>query len=290
MFVGIADEDCLDLLRNPSFRGFQRHAGGKTVVSATLPLSEAPRAIAIARTQCAELYFYPKGSSVDSPPQFTYAKEFDYEMLQSWQQNIIKKGGRFYNDFDFPIELYWNDEAVKSVHVGTVQPREHVFQNTYVGHMFSARQLPKAGEESTDDLTVDFTVFDGTDFHFHPNNRLLTCDFHSSSAEAHFNYDDPMVAKVVQCEDMALRLEKFKLEVLHSKRLGLNYVQPPHIPGFTPMGFDKMRLPEETFAWLRGWYDKVKAEGKINQTESSAGPCMNQVHVARAPSSLPPFK
>jgi hypothetical protein len=95
--------------------------------------------------------------------------------------------------------------------------------------------------------------------------------------QTHFDYEDVMVGREVRCDDMTLRLEKFKLEVLHSKRLGLNYVQPTHIPGFTPMGFKKTRLPEETFAWLRGWYDQVKAEGRITQTESSAGPCMNQV-------------
>jgi hypothetical protein len=268
-------------MKNPSFRGFQRHAGGKTVASATLPLSEAPVAITQRpRTQCAELYYYPKGTSLDSPPTATYSQEFDYETLQSWQKKIIKKEARFYNDFDFPIELYWNDEAVKSVHVGTVQPHSNIFQNTFVGHMFSARRLPEAGEVSSDALTVDYTVYDGIDYHFNSKNRLETCDFEAStsnSKSAHFDYDDKMVALDVQCDDMALRLEKFKLEVLHSKRLGLNYVQPTHIPGLTPMGFEKRRLPAETFSWLRTWYDDVKAEGRINKTESSAGPCMNQV-------------
>jgi prolyl 4-hydroxylase len=67
------------------------------------------------------------------------------------------------------------------------------------------------------------------------------------------------------------------MEVLHGKRLGLNYVQPTHIPAFTPMGFEKRRLPEDTFRWLRGWYDQVKEEGRITKIEGSAGPCMNQV-------------
>jgi len=280
ILIGIANEECIDQLRNPSFRGFQRHAGGKTVMSATLPVSEAPAAIMqLPRTQCAELYFYSRGTSINDPPTFTYSQEFDYATLQSWQKKIIRKEGLFYNDFNFPIELYWNDEAVKSVHVGTIQPHESIYQNTFLGHVFSARSVPDAGRESNDALTVDYTVFDGMDYHFNPNNRLMSCDVEGTNTGKHYDYEDKMITTDVQCDDMSLRLEKFKLEVLHSKRLGLNYVQPTHVPGFTPMGFEKRRLPEETFRWLRTWYDEVKAEGRITKTEPSAGPCMNQVRL-----------
>ena len=279
--LGIADKHCMDQLKNPSFRGFQRHAGGKTVVSATLPLSEAPVPLAKRkRTQCAELYFYPKGYSLNKLPVAIYDKDFDYESLQAWQRSIIRSEARLYNDFDYPIDLYWNDEAVKSVHVGTVAPGDFIFQNTFIGHLFSARKIPPAGERSSDALTVDFMVFDGVNYRFGPNNRLTTCDDAAATGDvkpAHFDYEDQVVAKEVRCDDMPLRLEKFKMEVLHGKRLGLNYVQPTHIPAFTPMGFEKRRLPEDTFRWLRGWYDQVKEEGRITKIEGSAGPCMNQV-------------
>ena len=259
------------------------------MVSATLPLREAPVPIAKRkRNQCAELYFYPKGSTLNRLPTANaiYDKEFDYENLQAWEKQVVRQEIRLYNDFEYPIDVYWDDEAVKSVHVGTIQPGDYIFQNTFIGHMFSARKVPPAGKgHSTDELTVDFTVVHGSSYRFSPENRLHTCDFLPTTTtddedpvtSAHFNYEDQMIAKEIQCDDMALRLEKFKLEVLHSKRLGLNYVQPTHIPGFTAMGFEKMRLPTETFAWLRTWYDQVKAEGRINRTESSAGPCMNQV-------------
>lgn len=282
--AGIADSECLDQLKNPSFRAFQRHAGGKTVVSATLPLHEAPIPIAKSkRNQCAVLYFYPKGASLDRLPGTSaiYDKEFDYDTLQTWQRKVVKTEIRLYNDFEYPVDVYFLDEAVSSVYVGTVQPGSYLFQNSFLGHMFSARKLPQNGEKSNDELTVDYTVVDGSDYHFNPQNRLQTCDFSTSKeeneAQAHFDYEDQMIAKTVQCDDMTLRLEKFKLEVLHSKRLGLNYLQPTHIPAFTAMGFEKRRLPEDTYTWLRTWYDQVKAEGKINFTESSAGPCMNQV-------------
>lgn len=285
---GIADTQCLDQLKNPSFRGIQRHAGGKTVVSASLPLREAPFPITKQRkrSQCAELYFYPKGFSLSRLPIAIYDKEFDYQQLQDWEKKLMRKDIRFYNDFDYPLDVYWNDEAVSSVHVGTVRPGAFLYQNSFIGHLFSARKIPPSGQPSSDDLTVDFAVVHGSIHRFSPQNRLQTCDFLSSGdkdlnsideAQTHFDYEDQMIKKAIPCDDMSLRLEKYKLEVLHSKRLGLNYLQPTHIPGFTPMGFEKRRLPAETFHWLRTWYDKVKEEGKINMTESSAGPCMNQV-------------
>ena len=227
------------------------------------------------RKGCAELYFYPKGSSINESPKAIYDKSFDYDTVQAWQKRIVRGETRFYNDFDFPIELYWNDEGVKSVSVGKIEPGGSIFQNTFIGHIFSARSIPPVGVASSDVLTIDYTVFDGTSYRFGPHNRLDTCDF--DSKESHYDYEDQMMTREIQCDDMALRFEKFKLEVLHSKRLGLNYVQPSHIPAFTAHGFEKVRLPEDTYKWLKDWYDEVKAAGRITQVESSAGPCMNQV-------------
>jgi hypothetical protein len=277
LLVGIAEEHCLHLLEDASFRGFQRHAGGKTVVSVTLPSYEQapPRTIeSRERVQCAELYFYKKGTSIESRPTSIYSGgDFTYDGLHRWLGSIIRQEGRFYNDFPYPVELFWHDDTTASS-CGVILPGESIFQNTFIGHMFSVRSLPSPGEESNDDLTVDFTVFDGVNYRFSPNNRLNTCDFLAD--ESHYDYEEKMIDREIECDNMALRLEKFKLEVLHSQRLGLNYVQPSRIPALTT-GFEKIKMPEKTFLWLREWYDRVKEEAKISQTETSAGPCMNQV-------------
>jgi hypothetical protein len=69
------------------------------------------------------------------------------------------------------------------------------------------------------------------------------------------------------------------------KRLGLNFVQPQIVPAVTDDGFRLMKLPQETFLWLKQWYDHMKT--LESEEESSAGPCMNQHKGIPPPRPLP---
>jgi hypothetical protein len=61
----------------------------------------------------------------------------------------------------------------------------------------------------------------------------------------------------------------------------LNYFQPQIAEAVTKEGFMHIKLPSDTYKWLKEWYDKAKQVEEIE--ESSSGSCMNQ---AVAPSSV----
>jgi len=61
----------------------------------------------------------------------------------------------------------------------------------------------------------------------------------------------------------------------------LNYVQPQFVRPVTSEGFLNIRLPAETYGWLKAWYEREQLVDEGG--EGPVGPCMNQ-HVA--PSSI----
>ena len=63
----------------------------------------------------------------------------------------------------------------------------------------------------------------------------------------------------------------------YTVRQGGNFFQPKIVRAVTGNGFEKRKLPAETYRWLKEWYEKEQALQEA--IETSAGPCMNQ-HVA----------
>jgi hypothetical protein len=56
---------------------------------------------------------------------------------------------------------------------------------------------------------------------------------------------------------MEPRLEEFANNVWYEKRLGLNYVQPQLVEAVTSNGFMNIRLPPDTYKWLKEWYVSI---------------------------------
>jgi hypothetical protein len=46
-------------------------------------------------------------------------------------------------------------------------------------------------------------------------------------------------------------------------------VQPQLVHGYSPTGFEHIKLPKETFKWLKEWYDEEQKN--IEQKETSSG-------------------
>eukprot|EP00604_Paraphysomonas_vestita_P003561 CAMPEP_0174823670 /NCGR_PEP_ID=MMETSP1107-20130205/26627_1 /TAXON_ID=36770 /ORGANISM="Paraphysomonas vestita, Strain GFlagA" /LENGTH=206 /DNA_ID=CAMNT_0016047179 /DNA_START=609 /DNA_END=1226 /DNA_ORIENTATION=- len=80
---------------------------------------------------------------------------------------------------------------------------------------------------------------------------------------------------------MEMRLDAFTHDIWMHKRIGLNFVQPQIVPAVTDDGFKLIKLPTETYSWLKSWYDHKKE--LEHEEETSAGPCMNQ---HKAPSEM----
>mmetsp|Transcript_4231 Transcript_4231/g.4385 ORF Transcript_4231/g.4385 Transcript_4231/m.4385 type:complete len:450 (+) Transcript_4231:81-1430(+) len=252
ILLGVATAECKELLDIAAFRGAQRNAGGGVVSVVYLPVREFPHAI----DGCVEVFYYPVHTPIDDP--FFRTVDLEYTKLTQIQAEAMIVGVTFTNNFPYAIYTVYNEESALPTKGGILQPGESTQMNTYLGHIFSANK-------ESDDSVVDFMVVDGREYTLSPLNRLETCEVPLGMV--------PTYASTIHCDNMDSRLYEFSHQVWHTKRLGLNYVQPQMVEAVTEDGFQLLKLPADTYKWLKEWYDEEKSK---ETTETSAGPCMNQ--------------
>jgi len=273
LYLGVYEPDCEDiLLKSAQFVGIQRLAGGNVVASAMIPKSKYP----FKTNACAQVFYYPIQSLFESPSINT--TNLEVKSFTAWSTERTKVHITIINDFDYDIDLFWSDESNEGLSQGILSPGNTQPITTYLGHTFlayrlssSSPSLSPSSSSSSDERgeIVDFFVVNGADYHLSPVNRIETCD---SSIEGSF------VPTKLDCNDMQGRYTEFSHQVWYQKRLGLNYVQPQLVHAVTSNGFQLLRMPVETYSWLRAWYDSKRESAVF---EGSGGPCMNQ-HVAPA--------
>jgi hypothetical protein len=76
---------------------------------------------------------------------------------------------------------------------------------------------------------------------------------------------------------MEQRFFEFCQQVWYTVRQGGNFFQPKIVRAVTSNGFEKRKLPAETYRWLKEWYEREQP--RIGSKEKITGPSMNQ-HVA----------
>lgn len=268
--LGVSSEECKQLFESPAFRGSQRYAGGDVFTTASLPISEYPYKIS---NDCAEIFFYKIHTSLDTPWESTV--EFDHQSLSRWSESVLRSNIMLKNEFTYPIYVFWLDESQDPRYSYTIEVGETTPEiSTFIGHIFSFHKsvetyLDHNGEEVvTPGEPVDFMVVNGEEIYFiSPKNRIETCDSIPESERIH-------LPGHIDCADLENRLAEFTHYVWHKKRLGLNYVQPKFVAPVTDEGFLKIKMPEDTYKWLKAWYDEALSE-KID-VETAVGPCMNQ--------------
>jgi len=286
VMLGVANTECRDKLYAPALLGLQRHASPDVVEYAMLSAEEYP----VKLTDCAEVHWYRIGDKLGKSETFS---DFNHDELNSWIVGAMRTPDVVLtNGFSFPIEVFWHEESKSPVYQRTLQPNEDFIVTSFIGHIFSANSLDPVDERELSEATraspdylqsgnlgiIDFMVVDGRPYTFSPANRLETCDF----AEGY----TPLVSASVSCDDIFLRFLEFAHYHWHHKRIGLNFVQPKIIRPVTETGFELRPLPESTFQWLREWY--MTEQMKQSETESAAGPCMNQVVAPTAMTHITP--
>lgn len=217
---------------------------------------------------CSALYFYKVGSSLNTPDHET--TELDNQSIARFISIAAKVSMDFENQFDFPIGVYWEDEAMAASLQMEVEPGDRVHMITTLGHVFYATPL------SEPEKIIDFMAVSGhPDYIFRPSNHLERCEV------LHYHDEISFTEGRADCKNMELRYIEFSHANFHEKRLGLNYFQPQVAEPVTKEGFKHIKLPSETYKWLKEWYDHEKVAK--NEIEGSSGSCMNQ---AVAPSTV----
>ena len=217
---------------------------------------------------CSAIYFYKLGSPLQSPDFIT--NEVDNASVVRFVVESARVKMSLINAFDFPIEIYWEDEANPAQLQMEVPPGDSVVVTSTLGHVFYA--TPASKPESI----IDFMAVSGhPEYEFRSSNHLESCEVMQYHEEISFTEGR------ADCKNMELRYIEFSHANFHEKRLGLNYFQPQIAEPVTQEGFKHIKLPNATYAWLREWYDREKTKRVV--LEDSSGSCMNQ---AVAPSSV----
>lgn len=261
LYLGIYNPECeSELINSPQFVGIQRVAGGNVVASATLPRSEYP----FETDECVQVFFIPVRTQLGQSIENTTNMEL--RAFTEWSTERTHISLSIVNYFSFPIEIYWVDESQNGgISQGVLQPEAGSNLGSFLGHTFVAYKVQNGKKGAI----VDFFVADGREYQLSPANRIEACD---SNVEGSF------VPTKLACDDMQGRFTEFTHQVWYHKRLGLNYVQPQCVHAVTTSGFKLLKMPVDTFSWLRNWYDKMRETAEY---EGPGGPCMNQ-HVAPA--------
>jgi hypothetical protein len=214
----------------------------------------------VSQSTCSALYFYRLGDAYDTPRDalttVTELEVIDFTK-KSWVCSM-----KFVNNFEYPIEIYWEDEAQVAIFQDRIEPTSRLHMTSKIGHVFYAT---KVGDSFA---IVDFMEVTGElEYVFRSSNRLENC-------EVRYHKDISFTGGLSRCDDMELRYIEFAHNNFHEKRLGLNFYQPQIVRAVTKEGFLHMQLPTDTFTWLKAWYEEKQVEE--NLIESSSGSCMNQ--------------
>lgn len=207
--IGVADDNCMDLLTSPAFRGAQRHAGGEILEVATIHKHLWP----IEFDDCAQIYFYKVGSGLMDPAA-TQTK-LDHNTLNPWIGDLMRTRITITNNFDFSITLFWHEESRDPVDQGILKPGDHTSMGTFIGHIFSAKRTDTITEDSQHNVNdgeekyfeggkgeiVDYFVVSGAPYSLNEKNRLETCD--TVSLQNRFlGGEDDVDQSVGQCPSM----------------------------------------------------------------------------------------
>lgn len=284
IFLGVSTEECKDKLTAPALIGVQRHAAKDITETILLDSSEYPYEL----KDCAEVFFYRVGDSIDSPRGSN--TDFEHGVLNEFVKDMTRVDDiLFRNGFDHPIDIYWHEETKTPLYQGRVDAGGSFRMSSFLGHVFSANKIDATIEsESTHNNSynaahpeyaepgnlgiLDYMVVDGREYEFSRVNRIETCDIDESFV--------PLVApseSAVTCENIFLRFLEFAHGIWHDKRIGLNFVQPKVVRAVTQSGFELRPLPAATFLWLSDWYAQEQRRRLEEEVESTAGPCMNQL-------------
>lgn len=280
LFLGVADPECWDKLQSPAFLGAQRHGGGNVSAVALLPRSEFPGET----TECAQVFYYNIYSPFREPADV--CSSFEHIELNSFMARSLRISDvRFTNNFQYAINVFWHEENTEPMSNGRLDPGQSMTVSTFVGHIFAANAEQEDGSFAPYTNIIDFVVMDGSNYKFNEHNRLETCEV-APGSKGMFSKVSANPEDVISCDDMHTRLVEFTHQVWHDKRMGLNFVQPQLVRPVTDLGFEIRKLPEETYTWLKTWYDEQQRLAE--ELEGGAGPCMNQQVAPSAITHLTP--
>jgi hypothetical protein len=145
------------------------------------------------------------------------------------------------NQLEFPVTVSWVCEGKPDQSVGVIQSGDKFSVTSHLGHIFTVRKL--SGE------LVDF--FKVT----HARNTVN------------------IGVDLIQREVSERSLFEFAHDHQIQQRRAGNYFQPQLVPAITPVGFEKIRVPEQLFKDIRRFFDENEPRQRI---EFKVGPCVNQ--------------
>lgn len=313
VYVGVATEECWDMVHSPSFMSAQRFSGGNLVTPVAIHKEHFPYTTT---DNCAEVLYYKYGDILSKPSGVT--TNFGDRELSNWlRAQLTLRDFKLTNDFRFSVDIYFFKESSNPDYQFTLKAGQSMMIRTFVGHVFSATAAPDT--DYTPTIPIDFTtrpeynfpgyidivdyfVATGKEYVFSPYQHLDICetavdDLTTITTSSNLPY---------HCDDMLTTFLSFSNAIWHEKRLALNYLQPLIVRSYSPIGFEHRKLPTTTYNWLYQWYvDEWRHQAELVRSveglsgssdvsdvlsgvsgvlvEGTVGPCMNQ---ALAPSQV----
>lgn len=106
-------------------------------------------------SECAALFYYRHGDTIDKPSAALH--ELTHKTISAFITENNRVNMTFRNGFDFPVEFFWEDEAVSSKLLGRIEPGSAHNMKTALGHLFYASRIPSDAKNAV----VDYMLVTG---------------------------------------------------------------------------------------------------------------------------------
>ena len=182
-----------------------------------------------------------------------------------WISSALRVHTVVFNPLRQTLTLYWVDDTLNEHMISDIPENGQVPQNTFVGHVYVARS--KANGKA-----IDWWAMDGNSAVRIENKAKVLetrCQAPISAAGEKLGSAGRLQHDTgSHCMTSNEAMFQYIYDSSMGKRHALNTVQPTVVHNYSETGYALLQLPDETFAWLKSWYE-ANADKEI--VESNAG-------------------
>ena len=206
---------------------------------------------------CSAIAYLPFGSDGVNQLQLAPADREGMPAFVQWVSTILRVHTVVTNPLRKTLALYWIDDALNEHLISDLPPNGQVPQNTFVGHVYAARNRENG-------KAIDWWTMDG--------RAAVRIKDKAEALEAQCQAPVLAAGDDMGTESHCITPNEAMFEFIYDSSMGkrhaLNTVQPTVVHNYSDVGYALLPVPEETFAWLRKWYEE-NADKEV--VESNAG-------------------
>jgi hypothetical protein len=208
---------------------------------------------------CSTIAYLPFGSDGETQVQLAPRDSEGMPAFVQWVGTILRVHTVVTSSLRKTLALYWVDDTLGEHYISDIPQNGQVPQNTFVGHIYVVRS-------KDDGKAIDWWTMDG--------RAAISIENKAKALETQCQAPVSAAGEKIgglesHCMTSNEAMFQFVYDSSMGKRHALNTVQPTVVHNYSDTGYALMPLPDDTFAWLKQWYED-NAHSEIVETNAGA--------------------